>query len=274
MLDSNLLAQFCTRFFGYGELSAPIWFVGMEEGGGATIGEIEARLDAWARRNMPVVDDLALFHREFGDSSRFVPKAPIQSTWKQLMRMMLILRGSARKGEAATELVRQYQIGEFGRTGSGVALLELMPLPKPALDRWPYQAWTCPETLPYLQNIGAYRAEIEPKRIAAIRQLILDHGPRVVVFYGKGYQEQWEAICGMRLRGEAYPFVAREDRPGVQHPTLFLLLPHPVARGETARHYENAATLLAGMGLFQQGAQGRALQPVSAALARAACSLR
>lgn len=33
MLDSEVLDQFCQQFFGYGELTAPIWFIGMEEGG-------------------------------------------------------------------------------------------------------------------------------------------------------------------------------------------------------------------------------------------------
>jgi hypothetical protein len=254
MLDSDLLAEFCKTFLGYGELTAPIWFIGMEEGGGERIEEIEARLDAWVRRNMPVVDDLAVFHQEFGDTSRFVPGAPIQSTWRQLMRTMLILRGMAQAGKAATELIRQYQIAEFGRIGSGVALLELMPLPKPGINEWPYDAWTCPDTMPYLQSIPLYKAEIEPIRIDAIRQAILDHGPRVVVFYGKGYQKQWEAICGMPFRGDGYPLVARAETPGAQHQTVFLLLPHPAAHGSITVHYENAAAMLAGMGVLAPAA--------------------
>jgi hypothetical protein len=38
------LDQFAHNFLGYGNLESPIWFIGMEEGGGNTKEEIKSRL--------------------------------------------------------------------------------------------------------------------------------------------------------------------------------------------------------------------------------------
>lgn len=41
------LSQFMKTFYGYGTLSAKFWFIGMEEGGGNSFTEVQARLSAW-----------------------------------------------------------------------------------------------------------------------------------------------------------------------------------------------------------------------------------
>ncbi|MBC8136283.1 MAG: hypothetical protein H8F28_10385 [Fibrella sp.] len=45
-LNNDQTQEFCNGFLGYGNLSAPLWFIGMEEGGGKSESEIAARLDA------------------------------------------------------------------------------------------------------------------------------------------------------------------------------------------------------------------------------------
>ena len=149
MLDGVVLTQFCKQFFGYGEATAPVWFIGMEEGGAGNEQEIANRLFTWAGEvhQAPMLADLREFHIDFGDDSRFVEGAPIQSTWRLLMLVMLKLQGQIDNatGEVeARELIRQYQIHEFGRIGSGTAILELMPLPSRSVKDWPYGEWTCP----------------------------------------------------------------------------------------------------------------------------------
>ena len=73
MLDNNLLTDFAYNFFGYGNLSAPIWFVGMEEGGGNTKPEIAARLDQWVAHNRAPVVDIQSFgqHPDLTDHARW-----------------------------------------------------------------------------------------------------------------------------------------------------------------------------------------------------------
>ena len=60
MLNDELLEDFMRRFYGYGTFHAPIWFVGMEEGGA-----VECRQN-----------DLALVGRAFQQFSSFGKQAP------------------------------------------------------------------------------------------------------------------------------------------------------------------------------------------------------
>jgi hypothetical protein len=53
MIDTGRLNDFMHRFYGYGSWDAPLWFVGMEEGGGSTIDEIELRLKSLGRLRRP-----------------------------------------------------------------------------------------------------------------------------------------------------------------------------------------------------------------------------
>lgn len=233
MLDPVLLEEFMASFFGYGDLSAPLWFVGMEEGGGESIEEIEARLNAWSTGGKQELEDMAEFHASFGDASRFLPNAPVQRTWKELMRLALLARGESDELEA----IREHQISAFGRSGGQAALLELMPLPKRSLRDWPYAAWTSPEAAPNLATRAAYAKAIRAPRIAAIRALIKAHAPKVVVFYGAGYRKHWELISGLGFEGGDFPKTARSGS------TLFILLPHPVARGAVSERYRKASEL-------------------------------
>src|SRR5882672_9473250 len=90
MLDDVVLARFMSSFFGYGRLQARVWFVGMEEGGGQNLEGIQARLSAWQQRGQPPVDDVAAFHKAFGQERWFVDGAPTQSTRRQLIRTVLV----------------------------------------------------------------------------------------------------------------------------------------------------------------------------------------
>lgn len=235
MLDDKSLKSFINKFFGYGDLNASIWFIGMEEGGGKCEKEIANRLAAWVRRGKLQVDDLAQFHHEFGDSSRFIDGANIQTTWKELIRVMLLLEGKP----SDRETIRNYQINELGRMDGAVALLELMPLPKPSVKSWPYDAWTSPDTFPELRSIAAYETAVRPNRIDAIRKLIQQHAPKVVVFYGKKFKPHWESICGGKFQANDFPMRLAAE------PTTFMLLPHPATFGGRATpHYEAAAATL------------------------------
>jgi len=64
MLDDRLLADFMLRFYGYGSFSAPIWFVGMEEGGGADLAELTDRLTAWDQGGRSELEDVAQYHKK------------------------------------------------------------------------------------------------------------------------------------------------------------------------------------------------------------------
>jgi hypothetical protein len=94
MLDNNILQPFMQSFFGYGNLAAPLWCIGMEEGGGKTLNEIQLRLRAWEERGRRPIDDVAEFHRAFGQEQLFRANAPVQKTWQCLK----ILGGAPSRG--------------------------------------------------------------------------------------------------------------------------------------------------------------------------------
>lgn len=99
-LDSKLLATFTTTFFGYGNLAADWWFVGMEEGGGHSDDEISARLAAWRELGATPTVDIVDFGRRAGIDEHLQwfegDRPPLQSTWRQLIRMILGARGETR----------------------------------------------------------------------------------------------------------------------------------------------------------------------------------
>jgi len=219
MLNAKLLSEFIDGFYGYGNLEAKLWFVGMEEGGGTAEQEIEARLNSWNVRGGRLVEDVAEFHRSFGQPRWFEPKAPTQRTWRPMIQSILL----AKDESCDIESIREYQINKFARKGGEVASLELMPLPSPSIreDNWMYGDWS---DLPYLTTRNSYLKAVVPARIKRFKALIEEHKPQAVVFYGAGYQRHWEAISGCDFGSECLPRRAQKKS------TAFLLLPHPTAR--------------------------------------------
>jgi hypothetical protein len=218
VLDDDLLAEFIAGFFGYGNLHAPLWYVGMEEGGGSTVHEIQTRLDIWATRGRPVADDIAEFHRGIGQSKWFIPGAATQSTWRPIIRSILLAKGRT----DSLDSIRAYQIEKFARAAGEVASLELMPLPAPSTNAsdWRYGEWSrCPD----LTDRRTYLRRLVPARIARLQALILQHKPRAVVFYGASYQAYWESLSNCAFGSVEFPRLATRGS------TTFLVLPHPTA---------------------------------------------
>lgn len=73
---SNLEKQRLLDFLGYGQLEAPIWFLGMEEGGGG-----EARLLIQSRLNR--VEDLRDAHVKLGITKHHEGKRILQPVLEQ-----------------------------------------------------------------------------------------------------------------------------------------------------------------------------------------------
>lgn len=212
MLDAERLRAFMDDFYGYGTWNARLWFVGMEEGGGETLEEIERRLNAWSGAEL---EDLRGFHLLAG----FADRTSIQSTWGKLIRIALCADGRT----AHTEDVRQYQRDELARSDGNTALIELFPLPSPSTRHWTYEDSGVPE----IATRDQYRELLAKPRIEAIRSRIATYRPPTVVFYGTTYRKYWAEIAGVSFeRVAGAPFEIAE--PGS---TLFILAPHPVARG-------------------------------------------
>ena len=223
MLNNNLLDDFARNFLGYGNLSAPIWFVGMEEGGGNTKPEIAARLDQWVAHDRAPVVDIRSFgdDPELADHARWFAgeKPPLQSTWKQLIRIQL----ARQSRPSMIDDVRRYQRDELGAADGADCLLELLPLPSPGVADWHYPDWS---DLEWLATRDTYREHLLLRRIEAIRGLLTDHKPEFVVFYGISYLDHWSAITGFCFPDST----GYTPRIEADH-TTFVVAPHPAAFG-------------------------------------------
>jgi len=240
MLDRRLLHAFMHTFFGYGNLGAELWFVGMEEAGGKTEAEVKGRLEAWGSRGRREIEDAAGFHQAAGMGNLFYGNGPVQATWKGLIRTIFAIQDR----NDTNEQMRSFQNYDLGRIPGCAAFLELLPLPSPKSGVWyygegegePLHSWT---TIQYLQSRPDYEANIRPYRCARLRQLIEFHSPKAVVFYG-----------GNRDR-LAQEFDANFGEPVIRsRDTQYMHLVHPMARGHAiAAIYSEAGTRLKEIGV-------------------------
>jgi hypothetical protein len=237
-LSERLLTDYAQKFFGYGRWEAPIWFVGIEEGGGTDIQAVHDRLQAWAasgQSNEP--EDAPSFHLASKNDVWHRPNAKLQSTWKQLIRMLLLARGEADTDDA----LRHYQRSQLGTATGETCLAELLPLPSPGRNDWNYRAWS---DLPWLQSRAAYEQKILSHRISLLRERIDRNRPRVVIFYGDGQLKHWRQIMGSvdYHRPIRQKLIAHE-RDGIAffvtiHPT------HPDLRPDTDDYFREIGQFL------------------------------
>src|SRR5258708_2448937 len=132
MLSPDLLAAYMHTFYGYGAWAAKYWFVGMEEGGGDSLEEIERRITVWHDRGRRDLEDLRDYHLAIGVPRYFEAKAKLQRTWRALLRVVLTAQGA----RVDADSLRTYQSNLLGRLpatlNADTALIELLPLPAPA----------------------------------------------------------------------------------------------------------------------------------------------
>jgi len=247
MPESDALTNFTHTFFGYGNLHAPVWFIGMEEGGGKSREEIEARLRSWNAAGRPHVVDIVQFGKEAGLEGHLQwfddEKPPLQTTWKQLIRIVL----SSRQEPGDASAVRAYQRDVFAREDGHECLLELLPLPSPNVGEWRYGEWY---DLSWLRDRDSYREHLLDHRIERLQHLIAEHHPKAVVFYSKSYLDEWRRVMGVEpdeldervivKRGdrELTAFVYETDE------TRFVVASHPSAFGMTNSYWEGVGEML------------------------------
>jgi hypothetical protein len=195
LLANSGLTEFTDRFLGYGNFSAPIWFVGLEEGGGESLTEIEQRVGAWKQRGSRSVEDLAEYHRSIGVTRFFDgPRPVLQRTWRALMLMLQAYRSAP----TDIDTLRRLQAREFGAAHGPAALLELLPLPSPSKTSWIYAPLA--GDIPMLESRARYEATMRPRRIQQLRSVIQEHAPQVLVCYGMSERAAWQAIIHGTLR--------------------------------------------------------------------------
>lgn len=233
MLDDAILEEFINGFYGYGNLNAPFWFIGMEEGGGSSVREINTRIETWRNRGSKEVEDLFEYHCAIGITQFFGRKAKLQTTWNKIIRVVL----SAQEQNVDTDKVRDYQNRLLARKNGETCILELLPLPSPNSTSWLYK--DCSQ-LDFLRSREEYRRQVTRFRIPAIRNKVLEHKPKAVVFYGISYKDHWTEIASI----DAFSEIKNDISYRKQGSTIFICSQHPASKGITSEYFHRIGNLI------------------------------
>ncbi len=237
--EQKTLFRYAESFLGYGDLNAPYWLIGMEEGGGTKLAEIRCRLHAWQKLNYPTVADLLEFHKQAGMAE--VVEQTIQRTWKYLIDLLCAIGGE----ECSNKL--EYQRCHLGKYNGNSCLLELLPLPSRNInvqnnDKDKPRIYKTCNLYDCIQNKGKYKKHFFPLRTEILKKQIKEHEPQLVVFYGKTYIKHWKTIadCAFSEQDRCF-FLGKNDK------TLFAIICHPCARGASQAMFQNCGRKLSNM---------------------------
>lgn len=195
-------------FYGYGRWDARYWFIGPEQGKGPKENSSNARrLEAWLELGKPELCDCKAFHEAIGETTW---DERLQSTWKQLILLLMIAQGNLTDRE--TRLA--YQRARWGRISpkdGETLVIELSGLAAKNL------------------KAPGDRNRFRQERIKLIRGNMLKHEPKFVVMYGRGARRHWEEIAGCELNPNGVVKCGA---------TLIAFTTHPVAFGIKNSYWE------------------------------------
>lgn len=181
-----MLIEYSNQFKTQGNRDGEFWFLGIEEGGGGSIAEVDSMLDEWdsnGRSEESVLrdpDNPSLNNQWFG-TEKNTGRVNIQKTWGAQIRVLLSMKGLP----CGTEDVRHYQMNAFGLAKGETCLMELLPLPNPGIDKWIYSSLTKD---PRFSSREAFVDHVLKTRISRFIELVSRHQPTAVigVCYGLG----------------------------------------------------------------------------------------
>lgn len=225
-VSKSLLSTFMSNFFGYGNLNAPYWFIGKEEGGGKDLAENFRRILTWEGFGGTTTVDTIKYHQRLGFTEHQLTR--IQPTWTKLIQILLVLEG---KDPQSIDLRREYQRNHLGRASGSNCCMELMPMASRSTTLWHWQKMFA-EYFGY-KNRHDYFAQVAPERRLQLKKLITIHKPKVVVFYSsqQSYIDQWRLIA--EVEEWNWVNISKSFKYGWarKNGTLFIITPHPTTHG-------------------------------------------
>lgn len=231
-ISKNLLTEFMDKFFGYGNLNSPYWFIGKEEGGGNSLEENLQRILTWKEFGKTNTVDLIEYHNQLKVIDFNINK--IQQTWTKICLILLEIQGQ----NSDTESRRFCQQKELGRILGNNCLLELMPLAAKSVgSRW-YWGDVFEEYFG-ISKRKDYFSLIAPQRTKSLRGMIAKYHPKLVLFYStdKIYLDIWSEIVGgakwdwIHLsKSMKYALVEKDG-------CLYVVTTHPTMKGITNNNF-------------------------------------
>lgn len=173
-------------FIGYGNLAAPLWFIGLEEGlGGMDDADVAANLVARGRFDETM--DLAQSHMtlvergrpyDLSQRDRFTP------VWLWMARFARAIEGAPDWQDL--ELAKEYVRNRLGRSDGSTFLTYGSPIPEQGLHT---RQWTNLVRQTELEVQG-----LLDRRVARIRALIELHRPSIVICHGTSATGKYQSL--------------------------------------------------------------------------------
>jgi hypothetical protein len=223
MINNYKLEQYIEKFYGYGNWKSPIWFVGIEEGGGNSEEEIKKRINSWFKFQTDLID-IKQHHINIGLPEYFI-KGNLQPFWKKLIRIKLSIENK----RCNNEIIRDVQKNNWGQLDSDNAIIELFPLPSPGENKWFYHKWA---NLNYLNNRYDYYQKVSGFRIDYIKSKIQQHKPRIVFLCASNsMMYYWNKLVGLDFKQNSERVKINKNYIRIlkNNNTCFVQTPHPAA---------------------------------------------
>ncbi|MDP2655090.1 MAG: hypothetical protein Q8P17_00820 [bacterium] len=194
-LTADLIRRRIENFWGYGNLEAPVWFVGMEEGLNPTtdVAELEMRFRvADGKATVDMRHDMSALANHM---RWFRPGARIQPTWKYPIALHLYLKNGKIPDK---EEIRDHQARVLGDSVlKESTTIELMPLPsqKAHESTWLYAKYN----VQGLSSREEYISTFMEARVRKLKDMLVRYKPKLVIFYSVSYLPKWSEIIGVHL---------------------------------------------------------------------------
>lgn len=234
MLNRQILEEFTKNFYGYGNLNSDIWFIALEEGGGANEDEIQKRINVWNDNGKKILEDCKSFHISIGIDKWFLSKdlyksdqIPLQSVWRQYIRFYFFLKNNSNfiLSDNQNLLIKRYQRDKFGKLDGEFSILELRPLPSKNMKSWIYGEIS---DIEFLKTREKYENFITEIRITKIKELIKKYKPKKVFFFSTATETiiLWKKIINQNLNENLELGYFYSQINGVD----YFILEHPISR--------------------------------------------
>lgn len=230
MLDENSLRQYIDNFYGFGDWGNkdnPIWYIGIEEGGGKSERDVQIRLDSWLRYRKDLIGN-DVHHAKI--NKNYFEKGKYQFTWARL----IALRLSYEDKPMTSANRKEVQMNNWGHLDSNNLLIELFPLPSPKNSTWNYGKWT--KSISFLKTRKTYYDYIGDKRIKIIKSKIEKYKPKIVVLYGDTMKEYWDKLTDTKLQSKTSKL--DDVKIHKEKETYFFQTPHPASWKKGVSSYD------------------------------------
>jgi hypothetical protein len=181
--------QRIVNFLGYGRITAPVWFIGMEEGLGRMSSEDAVR-SLKARGSFEPTMDLyqaCLNLRQGGQPIDIETNPPSTPVWKFMAKIMRAIHGEQNWRHPA--LAKEYVQFRLGRCGGDSFLTELSPIPTRQAADQTWMAWFEERDAELHEKIG--------QRRTTLKRLRDENASTLVICYGSSLAEKFAELLGI-----------------------------------------------------------------------------